>query len=246
MSQYTEFMDLYRQLEEVLTQRYSESGRKSSGVVMDFINDDEGAPYRDDLNVCREVRNLLSHHASIEGEPIVEPSAKLVQVLKEVIAYVKRPMSIMEFATPKDKLMITHMDQNALRVMREMKKRGFSHLPVFRGGEFAGVFSISSVFSYILEDKAVNKRTTIGDFGHLLELDHHTAERFEFVSRRANYWDVRDLFERRSGGPNKRLAAVFVTENGKFGERLLGMLTPWDVIGQEQPGQAAPFSEKNK
>lgn len=243
MSLYTEFLDLYRQLEEVLTQRFSESGRKSSSVVMDFINDDEGAPYRDDLNVCREVRNLLSHHASIEGEPIVEPSEKLVQVLRNVIAYVKSPKPIMEFATPKDKLMIAHMDQNALRVMREMKKKGFSHLPVFQGGEFTGVFSISTVFSYILEDKTIDKRTVIGDFGHLLRLEQHAAERFEFVSRHANYWDVRDLFEKRSGGPNKRLAAVFVTENGKFGERLLGMLTPWDVIGQEQPGQAAPFSQ---
>lgn len=246
MKNHDEFLDLYRQLEETLTQRFEESGRRSGSVIMDFINDDEGAPYREDLNACREVRNILTHHSSIDGMPIVEPSDALIHVLKEVIAYVKQPQSALDFATPREKLMVAHMDQNALKVMREMKKRGFSHVPVLKNGEFAGVFSVSTVFSYVIEeeDHSVDRQTKIEDFGNLLKLDQHASERFEFASRRASYWDVRDRFEKRKGQPPKRLAAVFVTENGKFGERLLGMITPWDVIGQEQPGQAAPFGKE--
>ncbi len=248
MDRCTEFLDLYRELEEALTQRFEASGRKFGSAVMDFINDDEGAPYREKLNVCREVRNLLSHHSSIDGEAVVEPGEALLQTLREAIEYVKRPMTAMQFATPREKLMIAYTDQNALRVMREMKKRGFSHVPVFRTGEFIGVFSVSTVFSYIIEeeDHSVDSRTTIGSFGHLLKLDQHETERFAFVSAAASYWDVRDLFERRRSQPGGRLVAAFVTENGRFGERLLGMITPWDVIGQEQPGQAAPFSQNKK
>ena len=41
------FLDLYRQLEETLEQRFQESGRKYGSVVMDFMNDDEGAPFRE-------------------------------------------------------------------------------------------------------------------------------------------------------------------------------------------------------
>ena len=245
---YQEFMDLYRQLEEVLTQRFEESGRKTGSVVMDFMNDDEGAPYREDLNACREVRNLLSHHSLMDGRPIVEPSEALLGVLREVIAYVKKPMPALNFATRRENLMIAYLDQNALRVMREMKKRGYSHVPVFSNGDFVGVFSVSTVFSYIIEedDHCVDRQTTIGDFGHLLKLDHHNSEQFAFVSRRATYWDVRDLFERRHSRPSSRLVAVFITENGRFGERVLGMITPWDIIGQEQPGQAAPFTKETE
>ena len=237
------FLDLYRQLEETLEQRFRESGRKYGSVVMDFMNDDEGAPFREDLNVCREVRNLLSHHAAIHGQSVVEPSEALIGVLREVIEYVRRPQPAMDFATPRDKLMIAYLDQSALRVMREMQKRGFSHVPVIQHGEFKGVFSVSTVFSYVIDEvgHGMDKRTTIGDFGELLKLDNHETERFEFVSKKASYWDVRDQFERKRGQHTKRLVAIFVTENGQFGERLLGMITPWDVIGQEQPGQAAPF-----
>ena len=208
------FLDLYRQLEETLEQRFRESGRKYGSVVMDFMNDDEGASFREDLNVCREVRNLLSHHAAIHGQSVVEPSEALIGVLREVIEYVRRPQPAMDFATPRDKLMIAYLDQSALRVMREMQKRGFSHVPVFQHGEFMGVFSVSTVFSYVIDEvgHGMDKRTTIGD-----------------------------RFERKRGQHTKRLVAIFVTENGQFGERLLGMITPWDVIGQEQPGQAAPF-----
>ena len=182
------FLDLYRQLEEALEQRFRESGRKYGSVVMDLMNDDEGAPFREDLNVCREVRNLLSHHSSIDGQAVVEPSEALVDVLRKVIEYVKRPQPVMDFATPRDKLMIAYLDQSALRVMREMQKRGFSHVPVFQRGEFMGVFSVSTVFSYVIDEvgHGMDKLTTIGDFGQLLKLENHETERFEFVSRRAS------------------------------------------------------------
>ena len=38
-------------------------------------------------------------------------------------------------------------------------------------------------------------------------------------------------FEKRSQR-SKRLAAVFITDNGSIGGRILGMLTPWDIIGE--------------
>ena len=43
---------------------------------------------------------------------------------------------------------------------------------------------------------------------------------------------VRDAFERASER-DSRLAAVFITENGKLDEPLMGMLTPWDVLGEK-------------
>ena len=43
---------------------------------------------------------------------------------------------------------------------------------------------------------------------------------------------MRDAFERASER-DSRLAAVFITENGKLDEPLMGMLTPWDVLGEK-------------
>ena len=74
-SRIDEFLDLYKQLVDVLEIKYRNARRHYSSVVFEFIKDDESAPVRDKLEICREIRNLLTHSANLEGEPVVEPSA---------------------------------------------------------------------------------------------------------------------------------------------------------------------------
>ena len=78
-SRIDEFLDLYKQLEDVLEIKYRNARRHYSSVVFEFIKDDESAPVRDKLEICREIRNLLTHSANLEGEPVVEPSAPVVE-----------------------------------------------------------------------------------------------------------------------------------------------------------------------
>lgn len=69
-----EFLDLYKQLEDELEDKYRNARRHYSSVVFEFVKDAESAPVRDKLEICREIRNLLTHSANLDGEPIVEPS----------------------------------------------------------------------------------------------------------------------------------------------------------------------------
>ena len=41
----------------------------------------------------------------------------------------------------------------------------------------------------------------------------------------------KDIFEKTYSG-GKRLAMVFVTSNGKENGKLLGTISPWDVLGK--------------
>ena len=84
-SRIDEFLDLYKQLEDVLEIKYRNARRHYSSVVFEFIKDDESAPVRDKLEICREIRNLLTHSANLEGEPVVEPSAPVVEAMGEVL-----------------------------------------------------------------------------------------------------------------------------------------------------------------
>ena len=70
-----EFIDLYKQLEDELEVKFSTAKqRRYSSVVFEYINHYESAPVRETLNLCREIRNLMTHNANLGGEPIVEPS----------------------------------------------------------------------------------------------------------------------------------------------------------------------------
>ena len=116
-SRIDEFLDLYKQLEDVLEIKYRNARRHYSSVVFEFIKDDESAPVRDKLEICREIRNLLTHSANLEGEPVVEPSAPVVEAMGEVLDFARRPPLAMEFATKGDQVMRAHMHQRVLRLM---------------------------------------------------------------------------------------------------------------------------------
>ena len=239
MGRSEEFLDLYKEMEEMLVQRFAEAGRRTSSVVMDFLNTEEGLPFREDLNFCREVRNVLAHHASIRGEAVVEPAEALLDVIRQVLDFLKKPQPALAFATPRERMLTTTPGQQALKLMREMQKNGFSHVPVFRYNKLDGVFSISTVFSYLLKPGAgpITEETEVQDFGSLLRIGQHDSERFEVVDKDTDYWTVLSLFNRKADGPRKRLAVIFITDDGTLDGHILGMITPWDLIAHRMPHQ---------
>ena len=105
------FLDLYKQLEDALEDKYRNARRHYSSVVFEFIKDTDSEPVRDKLEICREIRNLLTHSANLDGEPIVEPSAPVVAAMEEVLEFVRRPPLALEFATKGDQVMKAHMHQ---------------------------------------------------------------------------------------------------------------------------------------
>ena len=225
------FLDLYKQLEDALEDKYRNARRHYSSVVFEFIKDSESAPVRDKLETCREIRNLLTHSANLGGEPIVEPSAPVVEALGQVLDFVRRPPLAIDYATRGDQVMRAHLHQKVLRLMEVMEKNGYSHIPVMREGEFCGVFSVGTVFQYVLRSggKAISPEMTVADLGKHIQVAEH-RENYEFVPQDATYIAVRQKFEKVKG-KNKRVSVIFITEHGRPGERLLGMLTPWDVLG---------------
>lgn len=226
------FLDLYKQLEDELEDKYRNARRHYSSVVFEFIRDEDSAPVRDQLETCREIRNLLTHSANLGGEPIVEPSAPVVAAMEEVLNFVRKPPLALDYATKWDQVMKAHLHQKVLRLMEVMDKNGYSHIPVLNDGEFYGVFSVGSVFQYILRTggKGIKPETTVAELGRHIQVEAH-MENYDFVPKDATYLSVRRKFEKVCG-KNKRISVIFITENGKPSERVLGMLTPWDVLGE--------------
>ena len=140
------FLSMFRVLEGLLTQKYQGCDRHSASVVMEYINDPESEPVRTALNTCREIRNLLTHNADEDGQPLVEPSQSALDSLYQVIRYVQKPQPALMYATPVERVLRAYPNDRALDVMRRMEKHGFSHVPVMDDVRMRGVFSVRTVF----------------------------------------------------------------------------------------------------
>lgn len=232
------FLRTYRVLEELLEIKYARSTRTTSSVVMEFLRDEDSLPFRESLDLCREVRNLLTHNAEPDGGPIVEPSEGLLRALERVVEAVKQPLLAMTFATPADQLLTAHYGSPALKLMRQMQQRGFSHVPVLDRDRFQGVFSVSTVFCHLADHpgQSLDPRSTVKLFKPYLPVEQHMSERFLFMDPQANYPQVKRAFER-DVSSRKRVAAIFLTGDGSPQGQLLGLITPWDVLGKVQNGR---------
>ena len=235
MSTADRFLDLYCRLEELLEHKYGYESSSTNNVIIQFIQSRQGSRYRDQLNICREIRNVLSHHSNIGGEPVVEPAGGLVAVLEEVIAELETPPTVMDYATKAENIVMTTPSRPVLELMRVMDKEGFSHIPIWYYGEMIGVFSRSTVFSYSLAhpDESLDAETKVEHFAEYYPIKCH-MERFLFTTPEMTLWEAREAF--RQVYKHKRLAVIFVTDSGTEKGTLLGMLTPWDVMGVDEIG----------
>ncbi len=230
-----EFLNLYKRLEELLTVRYSHGKKQFSSAIIQFANDVDGKKYREEINLCREIRNLLSHHSEIEGSEVIEPSEAVVEILQKIVDEVEHPKRAINICTPADKLVKTNLNGRITGVITQMDERGYSHIPVMNGEVLYGVFSVSTMFTYFkrhLNEKIENE-DRLEKFADFLPISEHSTENFKFSGADTTFYDIKDEFIN-EGPKSKRLAAIFVTENGNPDEKLLGMITPWDVI-RENP-----------
>ena len=223
------FLKMYRVLEGLLEDKY---GNSNSSVVMDYINDPDSEPVRQRLNLCRELRNLLTHNAGSDGEPVCEPSRQMLDDLYAIIAHDQKPRPAKNAATPVEALLTAEMDDPVMPVMQEMTAHGYSHVPILSQNSVRGVFSASCLLAHLSQGGYLNEQTRMRHLGKLLALEGRTSGRYAFAAADASCAEVSAAFEAHSSR-NNRLMAIFLTQNGNPSEPLLGMLTPWDVLGKD-------------
>ena len=230
MSKVREFLDLYNELERLLKLKYKNKDRRFSSLIMRYENEPEGARRRSELELCRETRNLLSHSPLIDGEELVTPSERLLDVLRSVIAEVKDPPTARSICTPTEKLLLCTGCERAADVIRAMTENGYSNVPILEDGVLDGVFSAGTLLASLAEGTGTyGADSLVSDFARFLPPNVKRQESYRFAAPDATYYDLKDEFE--PGGPHKaRVAAIFVTSDGSPRGKVLGMITPWDML----------------
>lgn len=224
------FLKMYRVLEVALEKRYT-GKKQGSSVVMEYLRDEDSEPFRHELNLCREIRNLLSHNADEKGEPLVEPSESILASLQNILDHVSSPRYAVDYGTPRERILWAHPDDIVIDVMHRMVKNGFSHVPVMERGKIVGVFSVGCLFACLEREglDTLNNSARIRQLKDVFDSVRHGSGRYLFMPEDATIYQVRAAFEERSER-NSRLSAVFITGNGSKNEPLVAMLTPWDVL----------------
>ncbi len=219
------YLRLFKRFESLLgvdenvtiTEAYDEASKKDSRLKQ----------YRNKLNILRNMRNIEAHnHNSYE---YVKIDKKSFDTINDIIRILEKPLVSYDVAS---KIVTTRkLEDNVLEAVETMRKNKFSYLPISDDGKFFGVFSAEVLFNYFYDTGETMLDNTIifKDLKNYLPIAKHVNENFSFKSRKYLVSKIEEEFMK-SYKNNKSLSAVFVTENGLKEEKIIGIITAWDVL----------------
>lgn len=115
-------------------------------------------------------------------------------------------------------------------VLRAMQQKLYTHVPIYDDNKFIGLLTETTLLDWLVENinegRAQFYKRRICDIN--LSYLNSKANRFLFAPAGTSIFDVYQKFLNAIDG-NARLGAILITENGKRDERLLGIITAWDL-----------------
>ena len=227
MTKTDQFLDLYKKLENTANTHYHIRG--SGSAIAKLQRRQEFSNIHQELDYIRDVRNLLTHRPRIGEFYAVEPTDAMLSLLEKLIDRLEHPLSAIRIAVPLEEVLSASLDSPVLDSLEKMYKRAFSHMPILEDGKVAGVFSGSSLLNCVLyKHIRCSGDLKFRDIKDTFTFDQHPSETFRFVSRDTLVSDISDMFDE-TLQQEERIGMIFVTENGKSDEELLGIITAWDV-----------------
>lgn len=228
------FLQKYRELESIISAEYNLPNSESA--VSYIIRRPEYRSIKTELDYCREVRNLLSHNPMLKNKRYaVEPDDEMIALLEQTIEKVKNPKRARHICIPRNKICCRNMDDYVYPTMVEMRDKVYTHIPILENDVVVGVFSENTLLSYLIDDEivSIDESVKFADISKYLPIDKHTAESFRFVSQNMLLSEI-DLIFADALKNVDRIGLAFVTNSGKPTEKLLGIISAWDIAGVEQ------------
>lgn len=188
--------------------------------------------YLQDLRMFADVRNMLVHNPyKKDADPLILPHAYIVKKYEEIVNLVLRPPKALSVAIPRAIIFTATLDSSIQQLMNIMAEKNYTHIPIIEDDIMIGIFSENTLLSYLVanQEGIILKDAKVEDFKEFVEIENHINEYFEFVSRSTLLSEVEEIFHK-GLVDKKRIALAYITETGKNTEKILGMITPWDIV----------------
>jgi CBS domain-containing protein len=223
------FRELCNKFEDLVRIKYKVKDEEGAFYILS--NQKEYKKFEKDINLIRKIRNLLSHgECKVEGKVAIEINENIIEKLKEIISLLENPPLVTSRYI--SEMFVVDLEEKLENLIKTMNEKKISHVPVLdKDKKLVGVFSENTIFSKLSDDEIIEigKEYKVKDYEKYIKLENHSSEYFDFIKRNEELASAQNLFNK-SIKKDKKLVMLFVTENGKKNEKILGIITPWDLL----------------
>lgn len=225
------FERLYNELEDLLRIKYRLEPTASGVYFHEFR---VGGQASKNLKALRELRNYVVHEKRTDTIHAVAVTDEAIRFLEATIEGLRKPRRAIDVCVTKEKILFASLASPVRPLMAAMLERNISHVPVLNpDGTMMGVFSGTAVFARAGDPDgfAIGPKTIMKELEAYLPVRAH-VEGYWFVDRTTPLDELIALFGSTLKA-GKRIKMIFVTEHGKPEERILGLITPWDILDDD-------------
>lgn len=182
------------------------------------------AKFEEDLIDYGRLRNAIVHKSG--DEIIAEPNIEVVEKLEKIARIINTPPKVIDCIRPRR--VFTASGETPLKdVIREMKKDGYSVVPVYISQTLVGVINrkmvVEGIGKFIEENKDIDDSIN-APVASCLDIFNET-EHYEVAPASITVENLLYMFQQ-----NRKLSSVILTENGNFDEPARAVLVSADLI----------------
>ena len=225
------FLDKYKQLENVVKAEY-DLGRNDSAISF-LVKRKEFCDLENELDLCRETRNLLSHNPKVKNEYAVEPSEGMINLLDEIIAKIEHPLRARNVMIHKNQLCYKGMEDSVREAMVAMHENSYTHIPILENGVLQGIFSEKVLLAIMIDEAfaGINPELRFADIREYVSYKDNRAENYRFVAQEMLVSEIGKMYKDTSNR-RERIGMIFVTQNGNDKEKIMGIITAWEIAAE--------------
>ena len=225
------FINVYNELSEYMEDQLHLKDYRSHVQMLNIMSKKSQIikNHYDELRTFANLRNVIIHDSTSKFNPIAEPHREVVERYEYILNRLTNPTTAYDIATKSDDLVFAHKNMRLIDCIKIMHDKNYSYMPVMEKQKFVGVLSGDSIFTYMRKNHIITiyEDFQVGDLGD--SITEHMDERYSFVGKDALVDDIIYMYNN-DIKDGRRLGAVFVTNNGNADEKIIGMISAWDLI----------------
>lgn len=177
-----------------------------------------------ELDVMREVRNLLTHRN--KGKDVIDIPLSTIEKLTKILQELQNPPKVNQYIARG--VETCQLNENIKSVLELMVKKDYSQIPVLDGDIFSGLLTTNTISRWLGHRFIVDG--IVEEDNRILQILEHTEndKNYKFIPRNSNLSDVIEIFSSEVTS-NNIIDAILITENGNSKQKLLGIITKSDL-----------------
>ena len=207
--------------------------RKYTELENYFKKNNEQLKDKKEWDTYRQLRNIYTHQPDYRNGKMLVITQKFYDKFKNEVNEIIKPLCSENIMIPNEKIYKVDKDEYINNVIQTMIQKNYTCVPIVtKNGYLEGVFTANSLMLYFnRHQKEICEeveKIKVENFMDYCQLTADSNVMYKFVKRRTEIRDIEKILQQ-GFNKNQRIEVIFITENGRSNEKILGLLTQWDL-----------------